>query len=273
MAALIEHNWTLSLGILGFLILWPISLMRRDASIVDFWWGPGIGCIAVALWWAQGASTGTAVLAILVPLVVWSLRLGVQLGLRRISEGVEDPRYASMRAGFSPGWWWKSLFVVFILQGLLQAIIGLSAFAGLANATDAEAPALALMLSAVALAAVAFQTVSDTQLDLYRRTVPNGGLLTSGLRRYVRYPSYSAEIVFWIAISGIALIYGIWWAPLSALLIVGLLKYVSGVTILEDRLGRTRTEFAAYRETVPALVPSLALLRNPRQKPADRQTG
>ena len=71
----------------------------------------------------------------------------------------------------------------------------------------------------------------------------------------MRYPSYAAEIVFWVSMSLVALGVGILWAPLSAVLVIALIRYVSGVAILEDRLSRTRDGFDAYRSRVPALVP------------------
>ena len=45
-----------SLGMAGFLVLWPISLIRRDASIVDFWWGPGFAVMVTTMWILSGAS-------------------------------------------------------------------------------------------------------------------------------------------------------------------------------------------------------------------------
>ncbi len=249
--------WAVGIG--GFAVLWPVSLWRRDSSIVDFWWGPGFAAMALALWWQAGRPADGYTLAMLVPLLVWGVRLGVHLGLRRLREGHEDPRYQELRARFAPGWWWKSLLVVFLLQGVLQAAVASGVLAGLAAAPAAAPSPVVWLLCAVALAAVAVETVSDLQLDRFRATTPSGGLLTTGLRAHVRYPSYSAEIVFWSAMSLMAMGAGVWWAWTSALLIGALLIHVSGVAILERRLAHTRAEaFARYRARVPALVPGMA---------------
>lgn len=243
------------IGIAGFLALWPISLARKDCSIVDFWWGPGAGAMALAVWLEQGAPTNGQTLALLVPILVWSVRLGLQLGLRRVAEGEEDPRYAELRRQFTPYWPIKSLFIVFALQGLLQLAVASSVLAALSVSADGAATTASFALAILALIAVGVQTVSDTQLDIFRHRNPPGRLLTRGLRRWVRYPSYAAEIVFWVSMSLVALGAGILWAPLSAVLVIALIRYVSGVAILEDRLSRTRDGFDAYRSRVPALVP------------------
>ena len=39
-------------------LLWPISLLRRDASIVDWWWGPGFAVFAWTALAASGARPG-----------------------------------------------------------------------------------------------------------------------------------------------------------------------------------------------------------------------
>ncbi|MEM8789655.1 MAG: DUF1295 domain-containing protein [Pseudomonadota bacterium] len=269
MSFVFEYGWIWAIGLAGFLILWPISLWRRDSSIVDFWWGPGFGAMAVALWVAIGMPLDAYTLLILVPLMVWSARLGVQLGLRRLREGTEDPRYQEMRALRSPGWWWKSLLLVFVLQSVLQFLIGAGILAGLALAPTVTAGWFAYGLAAIAILAAIVEAVSDYQLDVYRRTVPHGGLLTTGLRRIVRYPSYTAEIVFWTAMSLLSVGAGIWWAPISAMILALLLRYVSGVTILEDRLARTRPDFAAYQQQVPALVPTFSRRTGGQSTPAE----
>ncbi|MEM9228811.1 MAG: DUF1295 domain-containing protein [Pseudomonadota bacterium] len=255
MSFVAEYGWIWGISLAGFLALWPLSLLRRDCSVVDFWWGPGFGAMALAIWWTLGRPVDGFTLAMLIPLLFWSARLGIQLGIRRIREGHEDPRYAEMRAARSPNWAMKSLFMVFVLQAVVQGLVGVGVLAGLAAAPSAQVTWAVIALSGLAMAAALFEMISDVQLDIYRAKVPTGGLLTSGLRSHVRYPSYSAEIVFWVALSLMGVLAGVWWSVLSAVLVVVLLRYVSGVTILEERMARTRPDFEAYQNSVPALWP------------------
>jgi len=251
--------WGFSLA--GFLLLWPLSLWRRDSSMVDFWWGPGFGVMALAVWIGQGRPTDPATLAILLPLLIWSARLGLHLGWRRIDEGEEDPRYRDLRTKNSPGWWWKSLFMVFILQSVLQGLIAWPILAALGAAADVQASGLLIMLGLLALVAVGVETVADIQLDRFKKRSGPHGLLTTGLRGIVRHPNYSAEIAFWVLMSLMAVLVGVGWGVLSALIVTGLLCHVSGVTVIDARMRRTRPDYTAYAERLPALVPRLSALR------------
>ncbi|MEL7414323.1 MAG: DUF1295 domain-containing protein [Pseudomonadota bacterium] len=245
-----------SLGMAGFLVLWPISLIRRDASIVDFWWGPGFAVMVATMWILSGASMDPHAQAIVALILVWGLRLGVVLGRRRIREGVEDGRYREMREFRGTSFWWKSLFMVFVLQGVLQVLLSLGALAAVRQ-PDAPVGPLMILGTMIALAGFTIEAISDRQLDKFRRDTPHGGLLTTGLRAIVRYPSYLGEVLFWWGIALIAVEIGVLWALLNAAAQTWILMRLSGVTILDRRLGETRPGHAEYRDRVPALVPNL----------------
>ena len=265
---LIEHFWIFGVGLAGFLALYPVSLMRRDASVVDFWWGPGFGAMALALWVSLGQPGDAAVLLVLIPLLLWSGRLGLHLGWRRVTEGHEDPRYTELREAWSPGWAWKSFFIVFLLQSVLQALIAAPVLTGLAAASGAQVSITLYALAFVAVSAIVIEAVADIQLDRYRSAARAGSFLSSGLRGIVRHPNYSAEILFWAAMGGMALSLGIWWAALSPALVWLLLRHVSGVTIIEERMSQSRPGYAEYRDRVPALLPDIRrLLRDRRGLP------
>ncbi|MEM9012851.1 MAG: DUF1295 domain-containing protein [Pseudomonadota bacterium] len=244
--------WLVALG--GFLLLWLVSLVRRDASVVDFWWGPGFAAIALTAWWQAGLPTEPQALLLLGLIVAWALRLGLQLGARRLREGEEDPRYAEIRDAWKPGFWWKSLFVVFLLQAVLQGLVSVGPVMAMLSASGPVGP-LGLIGGLIAIAGIVLQTVADTQLDRFRRDTPSGGLLTTGIRAVVRFPSYLGEIIVWSGISLVALEAGIAWALLSAALVFVLLTRVSGIPVIEERMLRTRPSYAAYRDRVPAILP------------------
>ncbi|MEL7214542.1 MAG: DUF1295 domain-containing protein [Pseudomonadota bacterium] len=245
----------LGVALLGFWALWPVSIVRKDASIVDFWWAPGFAALAWAGWAMSDVALAGTSLLLLALVTAWGLRLGATLATRRLREGVEDPRYAEMRAAREPGFWWKSFFIVFTLQAIIQWIIATGLIAAVA-AGAAPGP-LAAFGALLAICGAGIEARSDFELDRFKRTEPHGGLLTTGLRAHVRYPSYAGEILFWVGLSTVAFDAGIWWAPLNAALVAALLLYLSGIPILEDRFTRTRPDFAAYRNRVPALIPRI----------------
>jgi len=72
------------------LAMWLLSLVLRDASIVDIFWGLGFVVIAVStfLWTNDGSSARRGLITALVGL--WGLRLAVYLLWRNAGHG-EDP--------------------------------------------------------------------------------------------------------------------------------------------------------------------------------------
>ncbi len=111
------------------LALWLLSLLKKDASIVDPCWGLGF----VILVWSTifqvgGRDARSYLLAALV--TVWGLRLSTYLAWRNYGEG-EDRRYAKMREKHGNQFWWISLFTVFLLQGALMWIISLAFQSGI----------------------------------------------------------------------------------------------------------------------------------------------
>lgn len=239
----------------GFAALWPVSVVRRDASLVDLAWGPGFSVqlvIAAALLGATDARD----LVMIALVTVWSVRLGIQLGRRRWREGREDARYRSVRESWGTSFWWKSLFVVFVLQAVLQWLIVMPVIIALATNPVPFGPA-ALAGAIIAIAGLVLETRADLELDHFKRSAGSDRLLTTGLRAYVRHPNYLGEIVFWLGIAVIAAEGGAWLAFLSPALIFFLLTRISGVPLLDARLSETRPEYADYRARVPALIPAL----------------
>ncbi|MEM9047854.1 MAG: DUF1295 domain-containing protein [Pseudomonadota bacterium] len=255
MECAVEYATILAWSLGGFLILWPISLLRRDASVVDFWWGPGQGVVAAAAWLSAGMPGGLGGL-IFGCVALWAVRLGLQLGRRRVLEGQEDPRYTALRRHWNPGFWWKSLFIVFLLQCLLQCLIALGPIAAI-RAGDGQIGLLAAIGFCAWLVGMGLEIVADIQLDLFRRRHGHGALLTAGLRGVVRYPHYLGEVLVWWGVSLMAVAAGIWWAPLGAGLVTLLIWKVSGVPFLDAHMSETRAAFMAYARRVPALLPKL----------------
>jgi steroid 5-alpha reductase family enzyme len=241
---------------LGLLVLvWLASLARRDASIVDVFWGPGF----VASAWVYAAlGDGWAPRAMLALALVslWGLRLAAHI-LWRSRGKPEDYRYQEMREKYGKRFWWVSLFTVFLFQGLLMWLISVP----LLQAIRAPQPAgwTAFDLAALVLFVVGFffETVGDLQLARFRSDTGNRGrVLRTGLWRYTRHPNYFGDAVVWWSFFVLALgTPGSLWTLYSPLLMTLLLLKVSGVGLLEKKLSRTRSEYADYVASTNAFVP------------------
>ncbi len=257
MADLWIYLYALALSGAVFLALWPVSLALRDAGVVDAWWGPGFGVSAVLVWQLAGAPEEPRSLLLLSLMLVWSLRLGFVMIRRWFAHAEEDRRYRLIRRGWGAAFWWKSLFIVFVLQGVLQWLIALGPLSGLI-APSAPLGVTAFIGAAIALTGLAVETVADAQLDRFKRTAPAGALLTAGLRAHVRHPNYSGEILFWWGVWLIAAPAAPVWSILSPVLLTVLLTKVSGAPILAETLGASRSNFAGYAARTPAFIPSFS---------------
>ena len=249
----------LVVGLALFLTLWPVSILKRDVSIVDFVWGPGFALqLGVALYVA--AAFGERAVLVLVLVVVWSVRLGWTLIRRRLREGHEDPRYASIRKSWGAGFWWKSVFIVFALQAGIQWLIASGAIAGATSASQGLG-VVAAVGALISVSGLVLETVADSQLDRFKREQQAGGLMTTGLRGHVRHPNYAGEVLFWCGIALIGLDGGVWLSAISPILVTVFLVKVSGIPLLDERLSETRPGYAEYRRKTPAFVPSIIAVR------------
>ena len=114
---------TLATIMATMVLVWLLSLVRRDASIVDPFWGAGFVIVAlVAATLNSPPSVRTTLLLTLTG--VWGVRLSLFLLWRNWGHG-EDRRYRAMRDHHGPRFWWVSLFTVFLLQAAILWFVSL----------------------------------------------------------------------------------------------------------------------------------------------------
>jgi len=230
---------------------WLLSLMRRDVSIVDSLWSLFflIGLLVYAAYVTPGPRLG--LMFALVSL--WAIRLSAYLTWRNWGEP-EDRRYQAIRDRNQPGFSWKSLYLVFGLQGILAWLIAMPLFAA-ASGTN---PLGLLDLTGVVLWIIGFvfETVGDWQLSRFRADPANRGkVLATGLWRYTRHPNYFGEATLWWGYFLIAAGSGGWWTVLAPILMTFLLLRVSGVTLLEQDIGDRRPAYRDYIARTNAFIP------------------
>jgi len=236
-------------------LLWLVSLWRRDASIVDIWWGPGFALIA-AVAFALGSGGDPARRALSLALVsLWGLRLGAHLLWRNWGAG-EDYRYQAMRRRHGERFGLVSLGTVFGLQGFLAWIVSLPVQVVHVSAGGALGALDALGAALTALG-LGFEAVGDWQLARFKADpASRGQVMDRGLWRYTRHPNYFGDCCVWWGLTAIALATpaGIWTLP-APLLMSFLLLRVSGVPLLERGLAKRRPGYADYVARTSAFFP------------------
>ena len=248
---------TVGLVLLGLMILlWLYSLIIKNSSIADIFWGTGF----IIAFWAAVAINSTQLntrLILLGALVtIWGLRLSIHLYLRNQGKP-EDFRYAEWRKEAGTSWWWRSFFKVFVLQGVLLWIIAIPLVAAQTSTPSPfKCECTDYTGAALWLVGFIFEAVGDWQLARFKKDPANKGkLLTSGLWSVTRHPNYFGDAAQWWGFWLLAFANGAWWTFFSPLLMTFLLIKVSGVAMLERTLTKSKPGYEEYITKTSAFFP------------------
>jgi len=246
----------LALALALMTIVWAASMVTRDASLVDRFWGAGF--VLVAWYYALQLPTppggGWHRRLVLLLVSAWGLRLSLHITGRNWGRG-EDPRYRAMRERGGAGWPVRSLLTVHGLQGLLLWVISAPLLAAMAAPAPAR-PLLATLGALAWAAGFAFEAGGDWQLARFKAEPANRGrVLDTGFWRYTRHPNYFGDALCWWGLFALAAAVGGWWTVFSPLLMTFLLVKVSGVSLLEKSLLDTKPAYRDYVRRTNAFFP------------------
>jgi len=234
---------------------WVISLVRKNVTIADSFWGPGFVLIAwLTFFNTHGFFWRKIILTTLVTL--WGLRLFFHLHGRNAGKG-EDPRYGAWREKHGENFWLISLFKVFLIQALFQWLIALGVQYGQIFAVPARLTVFDAAGIFIWIAGFMMESVADRQLSNFTKKPENKGkILDSGLWRYSRHPNYFGESLMWWGIFVIVLSvpWGIWTIVSPVVITYTLLK-LTGVSMMEETEFGDNPEYQAYVSKTPAFIP------------------
>jgi steroid 5-alpha reductase family enzyme len=222
----------------------PASLARTE-HFYDLWGAiTYIVCVGIAVFTA--APSGTAVRGLLVGslVVIWAARLGGFLFLRVLTAG-GDGRFDKIKTSA------PRFLVAWSLQGLWISTTLLAALICLGH-REPEAMSmvdgLGLFLWGIGFA---IESIADEQKRRFRNSGSPDGFISTGLWALSRHPNYFGEILLWtgVAIIASASMAGWGWLGLiSPLFVFALLRYGSGIPILEKRSDQRFGHLAAYQK-------------------------
>lgn len=244
------------LVILGMMFfLWIISIIIKNVSIVDLFWGFGF-VLANIFFFISTEGTGPRKLMVLILVTVWGLRLSGYLSWRNIGKG-EDFRYRHFRSRYGEDrYWWVSFFQTFLLQGLLMWLISAPLLGANFSGTGKNLGILDFAGISLWVTGFIFETFGDCQLARFK-TVPsnNGKVLSTGLWRYTRHPNYFGDSAVWWGYGLISISAGSLFPALGSILMTALIIKVSGITLLEKTLADKKPGYRKYIETTSAFFP------------------
>ena len=256
-----NHHLLIGFGtvIIFMSVLWLISLIVKDASIVDIFWGPAFIVLGSSLLISMDQLYSERSLFILFLVSLWAIRLASHIGFRNIGHG-EDFRYVEWRNEGGKNYWWISFVRVFLLQGALCTLVGSSIYFGFLN--DEPLSFVEATVSAtIFFIGLAWESISDIQLQRFKKDKSNKGkICKSGLWKYSRHPNYFGDLVVWISIftfsissKNILLILGSFLSPL----IMGAIFYYITGPIMDQAMMLSRPDYKKYMEESNSLIPKL----------------
>ena len=243
-------------AILAMMVLvWIASLIKKNAGIIDAFWGLGFVVLAwLYLVVSESDAPRPRLVAGLVTL--WGVRLSAHLARRNFGKD-EDYRYREMREK-SPGTFpLKSLFTVFLLQAAILWIVSFPLLQAIHAPLPARLTPLDWAGSVLFSIGLFFEAVGDWQLGRFRSDpASRGKVLDDGLWRYTRHPNYFGDALVWWGFFLFAVATPrSTWTVVSPVLMTFLLMKVSGVVLLEKKLGETRPAYKDYARRTSAFFP------------------
>ena len=235
--------------------LWIVSVIIKNVSIVDLFWGLGF---VLTGWYyyfhTEGFEPRKLILMIMV--TIWGLRLSGYLTWRNAGRG-EDFRYQQFRQSYGmKRYWWISFFQTFLLQGVLMwlvsaPLLGAQYYAGNSHIGIADFAGIALFIIGMT-----FEAGGDLQLARFKADPANKGMiLNKGFWRYTRHPNYFGDTAVWWGFGLVAVAAGSFLTVLGSILMTALIIRVSGVVLLEKSLVEQKPGYKEYIERTSAFIP------------------
>ncbi len=229
-----------------------IALIKKDNSIMTAAWP--IGLLLIQIVWYSNLTSPTQVQNIMLIIVgLWATRLFIHAFLRNLRRGYEDFRYKELRDKGGSSFYLISYIQFFLFQGIFMLIVGIPFTA--VNVSGFTQSQVVIVVGLVVFSiGFIIETVSDIQLTRFKTRSSKEEVLSTGLWGISRHPNYLGEILVWWSIGIISFSVQSWWVLISPLIVTLLLRYVSGVPLLEKRYD-DNAEYNSYKETVNPIFP------------------
>ncbi len=236
-------------------LLWLVSILLKNVSIVDLFWGLGF-VLSATVYFVLTDEIGIRKVLLMVLVMLWGLRLSVYLAWRNIGKG-EDFRYREFRRLYGEKrYWWISYFQTFLLQGLLMWLISSPLLGAQYNPLQQELGVLDIAGILVWVIGFTFEAGGDWQLARFKANPDNKGkVLNAGFWKYTRHPNYFGDAAVWWGFALLCISAGSYFPVLGTVLMTALIIKVSGVALLEKSLKADKPEYAEYIRKTSSFLP------------------
>jgi len=240
--------------VLVYVTLWYLYGQKvGKLDVADEAWGLAQPLIVmVAILWTRNNAVTSVILLLLTS--IWGFRLFRHLHKRHAKSPNDDMRYTEMKANWQTYPRLKSYIYVFLLQGVLMYLLGISSMLLIFSPSN-QSP-LSLIGIFIWIAGFGFEVIADNQLRKFvSETANKGKIMNKGLWKYSRHPNYFGEVIMWWGIFVYVLLNtGIAWAIITPITITYLIVFVSGIPLTEKHF-EGNALWAEYKLKTSALIP------------------
>lgn len=238
-----------------FLATFCVAKKQNKHDFLDIIWGVGFIVSAVT---SYVLSPSKSILGLFMTALVfiWGSRLTIHLAKRNIG-AKEDTRYMDYRQAYRGKYFDLYFFFrMYLVQYILNMIIVLPVV--YVNLKGGELGIWAFTGMGIWTIGFLFEALGDIQLKNFLENRKNSQeIMTKGLWRYTRHPNYFGEALQWWGIYIMSLSSGVYlWGIVSPVVITLLVRFVSGVPLLEKKY-EARPGWKSYKAKTNCFIPWL----------------
>jgi len=235
------------------LVVWGFGILFANSSIYDPYWS--VAPLIILPCWIIIKEFSFSVIDILfmVAIIIWGMRLTINWAIRWKGLHHQDWRYTMLKEKSPRLWFFTNLFGINLMPTVIVFIALTPIYFGIGQ----EGP-LKFYIGIwfiICMGAVLVQTISDRQMDLFRKNKSNKNqYIDQGLWRYSRHPNYLGEISFW---------WGIWlmqmgvapqiWATVAGPILITLLFIFVSIPMMEKHILASKPAYSRYQKQVSVL--------------------
>ena len=236
-------------------VLWISSILLKNVSIVDLFWGFGF-VLTCGFYFLNTQGLMARKIILLVLVAIWGLRLSVYLAWRNYGKG-EDFRYTEFRKKYREDrYWWISFVQTFLLQGVLMWLISAPLLGSMYYGKDMPLGLPDYSGVVIWITGFIFEAGGDIQLARFKANPANKGkVLDKGLWKLTRHPNYFGDSAVWWGYGLICISAGSYLPALGSVLMTALIIKVSGIALLEKSLKEQKPQYKEYIERTSAFFP------------------
>ncbi len=236
-------------------LLWVVSVIIKNVSIVDLFWGMGFVIVNAVYFYVSGEFSLRKILLLFL-VTLWGLRLSIYLAWRNLGKG-EDFRYREFRRKYgTERYWWVSYFQTFLLQGALILFVSLPLLGANSQTDSNELNWLDYLGIVIFIIGFVFEAGGDFQLARFKKNPNNNGkVLNTGFWKYTRHPNYFGDSAVWWSFAIFSMAAGSYWTIIGSVGMTLLIIKVSGVALLEKSLNDTKPQYRDYIQKTNSFFP------------------